>query len=197
MQESPNSLTRKLNKIIQSEIADAQHQGSGKTDVETVFQRVKARCKNFLHDLAFLFFDRYLRLLIGHKLKHRNNGAGYGRRRRDPAGAAGPDLSPGADKQYVFPGMEEFRGYPEQLTYEDKPGHVIFVDARKSLEYDRAEAEKYAEKLTKWHIRRTTRLKKGNRFARRLLKLYGDLPLETLVEQWQADHGDEDLTEAE
>jgi hypothetical protein len=66
--------------------------------------------------------------------------------------------------------MEQFRGYPAQLKYEDKPGHVIYVDSRKSRAIDRDKAAEYLEQLLEWDKQRIRLLKNGNRFAERLVK---------------------------
>ena len=57
-------------------------------------------------------------------------------------------LDPAEVESTVFrSAMEEFRGYPEQLTYEDKPGHVVYVNSPKSRKYDRREGAEYLELL--------------------------------------------------
>lgn len=191
MGENLKLFTRRLNKIIDREIREAEFEGNGATDVDTVYRRVKKSCSTFIDKLLDWFKEQHLKNMIRHRLKH------PGGRRSGKASsssyqrAASEAFREREDEQLVFPGMEEFRGYPPKLSYEDEPGHVKFVNSRRSVESDRDQAEKYAEKLSGWFIKRNQKLKAGNRFARTLVKAYGDLPLEELVERWQKDHGAE------
>ena len=183
MTENPN-LLKKFYKIIDSETTRTQEANAGTTDVATVAGRVQRLCKPFLNDLLLLLGDIYFKLVIGQRMKRRGSGIRLLRFRRRRKAIAGSET----EQQLVFEGMEELRGYPAQLTYEDKPGHVVFVDSRKSREFNREKGEQYLEQLHEWDKQRINFLKTGNRFARQLVKAYGDLPLEELVERWKRDH---------
>ncbi len=84
--------------------------------------------------------------------------------------------------------MKEFRGYPEQLTYEDKPGHVVYVNSPKSRKYDRRKGAEYLELLHERDKQRIRIVRTGNRRADQMEAVYGDLPLEELVRLWKRDH---------
>ena len=176
------NLLKKFYKIVDSETARAQDSNDGTTDVETVARRVKQLTKPFLSDLLLLLGELMFNSVIGKRMKR-----GFKRfrfRRKNKT-----QTYPEPTEQLDFEGMEAFRGYPAQLTYEDKPGHVVYVDSNKSRALDRDKGEEYLEQLLEWDKQRINFLKTGNRFARQLVKTYGDLPLEELRRRWKQDHG--------
>jgi hypothetical protein len=184
-----SDLLKKFNQIVDAETADAQAANDGCTDVETVASRVKKRCKPFLNDLLMQLGLVMFNSIIGKRMKHGVKGFRFRAKKKNKS----KSLRPNPSEQLIFEGMEPFVGYPAQLTYEDKPGHVVFVDSRKARQSDREKAEEYLEQLLEWDKQRISYLKKGNRFALKLVATYGDLPLEKLIDSWKQDHSDDVL----
>ena len=178
-------LLKKFYSIIDAEKARAQAENDGITDMNTVADRVREICKPFLPELERLLGTIFFNIIISRRMKHgiRLAFRNFTRNRKPESRAE--------EQQLVFPGMEQLRGYPAQLTYE-KDGQVVFVDSRKSREFDQQKAEEYLERLIEWDKQRLRYVKNGNRFAAAARKIYGDLPLEELVQRWRADHAEPD-----
>ena len=166
-----DSLRKRLLKIIGEEIRYALRLGP--TDLEAVYARVMERSSMLVERLQKPLAEAELRAMIQRKLKHT---------------ALRPDeiLTKTEDRQMGLEGMEEFRGVPESVSYEDRPGHVAYIPYLDTLEFHRVAAALLLSMQMEADAKKYRALTAANDFAASLVALFGDLPLHELVSLWQA-----------
>lgn len=162
------SLKKQLNKIIAEEIRKALR--AGPTDRETVAQSVEKRATILMKKLALQLAAEELREMIRRMLKK-------------------VQFDPGKAGQMEFAAMDEFRGIPPNVTYEDKPGHVAYICYLDTTETQRTAALALLAKSMAADQQTYRALESGNDFASELVKQYGDLPLRDLYRRYKDDHG--------
>ena len=80
------------------------------------------------------------------------------------------------------------RGIPPNVTYEDKPGHVVYVCYLDTTQFERAAALALLAKSIAADQQTYLALKAGNDFADSLVPLYGDLPTRDLYRHFMGGH---------
>jgi hypothetical protein len=168
-QENQNLWEKQLNKIIDEEVRACLL--AGPTDLETVAEKVEARASVLINKLSKALAYQHVRERIRRKLK---------RTQVLPC-----DLE-GEARQMAFEEMDEFRGIPPAVTYEDKPGHVVYISYLDTRELERAAALALLYRSITYDQKAYLALHSGNEFASRLAQTYGDLPLWDLYQRYQA-----------
>jgi hypothetical protein len=170
--ENLDSLRKQLIEIVKEEIRDCLR--AGPTDLETVAQRVEQRASMLIRKLAPMLAAAEVRDIIGNLLKKT---------------AVKPDDAESVDRQMEFEQMDEFRGIPPNVTYEDRPGHIAYISYLDTREVERAAALILLAKSIQADQQTYLALKAGNEFAAHLAQVYGDLPLLDLYRRHKADQG--------
>jgi hypothetical protein len=168
------SLRKRLNRIVKEEICACLR--AGKTDLETVACRVETRASVLIEQLAPKLAAAEVREIVQRFLKKTEVGPD-------------PKEEPDVAQQMEFAGMDEFRGIPPNVTYEDEPGHVAYVCYLDTKQLERAAALRLLAKSIEADQQTYFAMKAGNDFADTLVRIYGDLPLSELYRLYRADRG--------
>jgi hypothetical protein len=168
--ENLESLRRKLTKIIAEEIRACLR--AGPTDRETVAERVEDRASMLIKKLAPMLAAAEVRAIIGRMLKKTE---------------VRPEDAVEIVRQLEFSEMDEFRGIPPNVTFEDEPGHVTYICYLDTKSVERAAALRLLAKSIEADQQTYLAMKAGNEFAEALVKIYGDLPLWELYQSHKRD----------
>jgi hypothetical protein len=168
--ENLESLRKQLNRIAKEEIRSCLR--AGKTDLETVAQRVEIRASVLIDQLAPELAAAEVREIVRRLLKKTE---------------VEPEDAQAVDSQTEFAEMDEFRGIPPNVTYEDRPGHVAYVCYLDTQQFERAAALRLLEKSIEADQQTYLAMKAGNDFAEALVQIYGDLPLSELYRLYKKD----------
>lgn len=169
--ENLESSRAQLTKIAKEEIRKCLQ--FGKTDLETVAKRVEERASKLIAKLAPELARAEVREIIRRLLKRTR---------------IKPEPEPSSPQmEFEFSNMEEFRGIPPNIAYEDAPGHVAYVSYLNSLEHQRTGALALLGDSIEADKRTYHALKSGNEFAEKLMRAYGDLPVRELYRKFRAD----------
>lgn len=167
--ENLESLRKQLIRIAKEEIHACLR--AGKTDLETVARRVEVRASVIIDQLAPELAAAEIREIIRGLLKRTE---------------VRPDDTE-AIRQMEFASMEEFRGIPPNVTYEDKPGHVVYICYLDTTQVERAAALRLLAKSIEADQQTYLALKAGNEFADSLIAIHGDVPLWELYRRYKSD----------
>ena len=159
-----------LNKIIDEEIKNALLKG--KTTLEAVDRKVKARSSMLLEQLGTLLAERYRRLMIRRKLKKTE---------------VCPEKAAATAAQMEFAKMEEFRGIPPTITFMGEAGNVEYIPYLDTREFERAAALQLLARSIAADQQTYLAMKSGNEFATKLVAKYGDKPLWDLYRLYARD----------
>jgi hypothetical protein len=170
--ESLPSLRKQLNNIVREEIAASLL--LGKTDRKAVKEPAVKRAQDLIAKLgsselnsAMLWLVAFfVSIMIGRMWKRV--------RVDDP-------------RQMEFSEMDEFRGIPDNVTYEDERGHVAVIRYLDTQELERNAAETLLANSIAADQKTLLAMKAGNNFATALVKIYGDLPLWELYKRYKDD----------
>lgn len=166
-----NSLRARLSKQIDDIIRDCLL--SGQTDVETVHGLVKKKVSmRTFYPLILELANKHVRNIIQRRLKYT---------------AVPPAEIITNQQQLELAAMDEFRGIPDSISYEETPGHVVYVPYRETLEWQRVAALALLDGNIRDVQHSRQRLAAGNRFATLLVAHYGDLALSQLLDKWNAE----------
>jgi len=171
--QDPKELLKRLNRIIDEEIRACLKKG--KTDVEIVCEKVEKRASVLLSDLGDKLGKQKLRDRVRTKLKHTAV---------DPNDA---EETVEQDRQIRFKEMEEFRGVDPTITFEDKPGHVAFIQYVDAKRFERRAAERLRKKSLDFDENKYLVLVARNDWCDLLIPQYGDLPAGELWQLWKND----------
>lgn len=171
--ENLESFRKQLIRIAKEEIRDCLRSGQ-KTDRETVAQRVEARASILIDQLAPELAAAEVREIVGRLLKKTE---------------VPPEDAEAMARQMEFSEMDEFRGIPPNVTYEDTPGHVAYVCYLDTQRFERAAALALLAKGIEADQQTYLAMKSGNDFSDTLVAIYGDLPLRELYRRFKEDRG--------
>jgi hypothetical protein len=177
-QEDLGLLRRQLVKIAKEEVRTSLR--TGKTDRETVALRVEARAATLIWKLAPLLISAELRNIVAHLLKKTDISGN-----EEEAAAVAETY-----RQMELADMEEFRGIDPNVTYEDRPGHVIYIPYLKTRKAQRAAALAYLDRGIAADLEKRQAMEAGNDFADPLVELYGDEELLDLYVRYKTDQAE-------
>lgn len=169
-EEKLESLRRQLTKIIKEEIRTALRQGP--TDRETIAKRVESRATMLIAQLEPELAAAEIREIIRRMLKTTE---------------VKSEDTDAMIQQMEFADMDQFRGIPYNVTYEDRPGHVVYVCYLDTRQFERAAALKLLADSIEADQQTYLAMKAGNDFADTLVLIYGDLPPRDLYRHYKAD----------
>ena len=98
-----------------------------------------------------------------------------------------PKKAIAAVRQMEFAEMEQFRGIPPTVTYDDGKGETKYIPYLDTHEFERAAALRLLADSIAADQQTYLAMKAGNEFASALVALYGDLPLWDLYGRWKKD----------
>ena len=138
-------------------------------DVDTA---VEGRCSMLMEQVGPLLAKRERREMVRAKLKKTE---------------VTPKKAAAVVRQTEFAEMEEFRGIPPTVTYENAGAEVEYIPYFNTTEIERAAALRLLADSIAEDQQTYLAMKSGNEFASTLVTLYGDLPLWDLYGRWKKD----------
>jgi hypothetical protein len=165
-----------FNKCVDRAIRECSRQ-TGVTDLETVYRSVKRSASMLLRRLKVLLADEQVRIIIQKRLK----------RCTVSMDDAAKDA---AQMEFDFFEMEQFRGVGQRITYPEGK-EMKYVEYNRSLEWQRVASIAHLDAGIAADKARRSAQAAANQFLEPLVKRYGDMPAEELVQSWMRDQRNE------
>lgn len=184
--ENLDSLLERFHKIAEREISS--HLRRGPTDLETICQSIEESSTVLLGKLEPLLGKQQWRIIVRRKLK---------RTRIELPEALKQAAQEAAQPEFDFHDIEQFRGIPDAITYEDQPGHVTYIHYLDTSKRIRKMARNYLAASIESDQKQLNALDAGNDHADALTEELGgdeDAILRDILEQWfRRNHGNGDF----
>ena len=175
-QENLDSLLDRFYKIADREIANLLRRGP--TDLDAVCEAIELSSSMLLDRLKPMLGDRQWRIMVQRRLKHTR--------------VALPDALRKAaleaqQPEFDFHDIQQFRGVPDSVTYEDKPGHVVYIHYLDTTKVTRKASRDLLAASIDADLKQLNALDTANEYADHLTESLGggeDAVLRDILERW-------------
>lgn len=182
MTREDRKLLRQFHSILNQAIRSLYLRTKKPFDLDGVWQEMEATHSFTLHQMRPSFGEQYMRILVQHRLKRTAMTA-------KQQEAAQAEAVAGVQVELDFDDIEQFRGAPRSISYEDRPGHVVYMPFEDSTREQRRLSLALLDKnIGQDMVRRQAQITATD-FADRLADTFGDLPLKDLVRLWRGQGG--------
>jgi len=177
--EKLDSLLERFYKIVDREIRQLLRKGP--TDLDAVCKAIEESSSMLLLKIEPALGKRHWRIIVQRRLKHTQI---------PPSKALAKAAAAARQPEFDFHNIEQFRGIPDSVTYEDQPGHVTYLhylDTTKILRKISRDllSTEIAADIKQLHAREAS-----DQYADRLTEDYGgdeNTPLRNILVRWFAD----------
>jgi hypothetical protein len=180
-------LLRRLSHVIRQQVRYCQLHDKP-ADVEKVYQLVCDTASILVGQVVGPMGHQQLRIKIQHALKRTEINQSASAARQAEGIEREPDQA-----ELDFANMEQFRGIPPSIAYEEPEGsgHIVYVPYIDAVKAQRDGAASLHHKGITFDVKAEELLLASNRFCDSLIPLYGDLPVRELIRLWREDHEEE------
>jgi hypothetical protein len=183
MRQSDRSRYRKqFTRAIRDAIKECSR-ATGITDVETVDGYLKKSASILFKRISIILATEQRRILIQKLLKHCTVSVQE---------AADLAYCEAVQTKFDFFGMEQFQGIAKRITYPERVGmriEIKYVEYNRSTEEQRLASIEHLGKGIDADIARRDAEIAANKFLQPLVKKYGNLPAEELIQLWSGEQG--------
>lgn len=175
MTREDRKLHKQFHRILEQAIRSLYRRIRKPIDLDGVWAEMETAHSYTLAQMRPNFGEQYMRVLVQHRLKRTVMSA----KEQDRAEAQA------AQTELDFEDIEQFRGAPRGISYEDRPGHVVYVPFEDShCEQRRLSLVLLDKNIGQDMVRREAQVA-ATKFADSLAKIFGDLPPRELIRLWR------------
>lgn len=169
-------LRASFNRSIDNAIRECERKSGDHTaDVEGVYAEVMASSSRLLQRITPILADEQIRILIQHRLR---------RSAISPEEAEVKLQQEAMQQEFDFFNMEQFRGLTRRISFEDKPGHIAYIDYQLSLQFHRTSSMTIKQSSIQNDQKYLQTEAAADQWLARRVKEFGDLPAGELVRLW-------------